>query len=220
MFTGLIEDTGAVVSLTPGDGGHRIVVDTGLDLTAARLGDSIAINGVCLTAVTLDRQAPRWRVGFDVGPETLKVTTFADTLRPGRRVHLERAVRVGDRLGGHIVSGHVDGIGRLRARRPIGDALFLLFAAPPAVHELCIDKGSIAIDGVSLTINGLDDDGFDVCLIPHTLGATHLVDLKPGDVVNLESDVVGKYVRRLVGPHLRRGGVDEALLQRSGFLDR
>jgi riboflavin synthase len=220
MFTGLIEDTGSVAAITTGSAGQRVLVDTGLDLADTKLGDSIAVDGVCLTAVKLERVGNRWRVSFDVGPETLKVTAFRDTLRVGRQVHLERAVRVGDRLGGHIVSGHVDAVGQLRARRPIGDALFLLFAAPPAVHELCIDKGSIAIDGVSLTINGVDDDGFDVCLIPHTLGATHLVDLKPGDAVNLENDVVGKYVRRLLAPHGRRGGVDEALLQRSGFLSR
>lgn len=220
MFTGLIEDTGTVTGITPGGGGQRVVVETALDLADTKPGDSIAVDGVCLTAVSLDRVGSRWRVAFDVGPETLKVTAFRDTLRSGRRVHLERAVKVGDRLGGHIVSGHVDAVGHLRARRPIGDALFLLFSAPPAVHELCIDKGSIAIDGVSLTINGVDDDGFDVCLIPHTLGVTHLLDLKPGDVVNLESDVVGKYARRLLGPHARRGGVDEALLQRSGFLGR
>lgn len=217
MFTGLIEDTGTVTGLAPTASGQRITVSTGLDLADTKPGDSIAVDGVCLTAVTLDHDGGPWRVAFDAGPETLKVTAFASSLRAGRRVHLERAVRVGDRMGGHIVSGHVDGVGHLRARRPIGDALFLLFSAPPAVRELCIEKGSITIDGVSLTINGVDDDGFDVCLIPHTLTMTHLLDLKAGDVVNLESDVVGKYVRRLLQPH-RKGGVDESLLQRAGFL--
>lgn len=220
MFTGLVEDTGTVVTITPTGAGQRMVVDTAIDLGDAKLGDSIAVDGVCLTAVSLAPQAGHWRVGFDVGPETLKVTAFRDTLRPGRKVHLERALRMGDRLGGHIVAGHVDAVGSLRARRPIGDALFLLFSAPPAVHELCIDKGSITIDGVSLTINGVDDDGFDVCLIPHTMTKTHLLDLKAGDAVNLESDVIGKYVKRLMQPHSRRGGVDETLLERAGFLNR
>jgi riboflavin synthase len=219
MFTGLIEETGIVSALVGANGAQRLVVHTGLVLDDTAIGDSIAVDGVCLTVVKLERDGAGWRVSFDVGPETLKVSTFAERLRVGRRVHLERAMKVGARLGGHIVSGHVDGVGRLRARRPAGEALVLHFDAPAEVRQLCIPKGSIAIDGASLTINGVDDDGFDVCLIPHTLGMTHLAELRVGDVVNLESDVVGKYVRRLLGPFVAgHGGVDEALLRRSGFL--
>jgi riboflavin synthase len=223
MFTGIVEDTGVVASLVATASGQRLVVDTALDLADTKLGDSIAIDGVCLTVVDQKKSGGRWAVAFDVGPETLAVTTFARTLRPGRRLHLERALRLADRLGGHLVSGHVDGIGRLRRRRPAGEALFLDFAAPPPVLDLCIPKGSIAIDGTSLTLNTVDDDGFQVCLIPHTLQQTHLLDLRDDDVVNLESDMIGKYVRRLL-QRGRASGADDAgdavgwaLLERAGF---
>ena len=223
MFTGLVEDTGAVLRVMPTSSGSRVVVATALDLTGTQLGDSIAVDGVCLTVVEHRKNGARHEVAFDVGPETLAVSIFRDVLKAGRVVHLERAVRVGDRLGGHIVAGHVDGIGHVRRREPQGDALFIGIAATEAVIDLCIPKGSIAIDGVSLTINTVDDDGFEVCLIPHTLGRTHLPALKVGDVVNLETDLVGKYIQRLVtrgrgGREAR--GVDVDLLQRAGFLDR
>lgn len=218
MFTGLVEDTGSVASLSPTSSGSRLVVHTSLDLAGTQLGDSIAVDGVCLTVVAF-RPGARTEVAFDVGPETLAVSSFRSVLRPGRTVHLERALRVGDRLGGHIVAGHVDGVGTVRRREPQGDALFIGISAPPPVVDLCIPKGSIAIDGVSLTVNTVDDDGFDVCLIPHTLGKTHLPALRIGDVVNLESDVIGKYVQRLVSRG-RSGGaaVDMSLLERAGFL--
>ena len=214
MFTGLVEDSGTVVELRATSSGQRLVVETALDLADTKVGDSIAVDGVCLTVVVNDRN----RVAFDVGPETLAVTAYAQNLKIARRVHLERALRFSDRLGGHIVAGHVDGVGSVVARREQGDALFVRFAAPQAVLDLCIHKGSIAIDGVSLTLNVVDDEGFDVCLIPHTLTKTHLAALRPGDRVNLESDLVGKYVQRL----LRRGaggdsGVTWDLLQKSGF---
>jgi len=223
MFTGIVEDTGIVVRLKPTASGQRLFVDCGLDLADTRLGDSIATDGVCLTVVEQARRGARWEVAFDVGPETLAVTAFGRTLSPGRRVHLERALRLSDRLGGHLVSGHVDGVGRVRRRRPEGDALFLDFDAPKGVLDLCIEKGSIAIDGTSLTINAVDGGGFGVCLIPHTLSRTHLVELREGDVVNLESDMIGKYVRRLLsrgGTGGHAGGDDGVswdLLRRAGF---
>jgi riboflavin synthase len=219
MFTGIVEDTGVVERLEPTSSGRRLFVDTGLDLADTKLGDSIAVDGVCLTVVQQQRRGTRWHVAFDVGPETLAVTAFGRTLAPGRRVHLERALRLSDRLGGHLVSGHVDAVGRLRRRRAEGDALFLDFDAGKAIVDLCIEKGSIAIDGTSLTINVVDDAGFGVCLIPHTLAQTHLADLREGDVVNLESDLIGKYVRRLLlrGTGAPAGTVTWDLLQRSGF---
>ena len=223
MFTGIVEDCGVVIGLSPSPSGQRLRVECTLDLVDTKLGDSIAIDGVCLTVVTLDRRGARWGVDFDVGPETLDVTAFGRTLVVGRRVHMERALRLSDRLGGHLVSGHVDGVGRLRRRRPEGDALYLDFDAPSAVVDLCIEKGSIAIDGTSLTINVVDDGGFGVCLIPHTLTRTHLVELREGDVVNLESDLIGKYVRRLLmrgGGGVNGGGrVTWDLLRRAGFSD-
>ncbi len=213
MFTGLVEDTGTVTALSTTSSGQRLTVRTRLPLAEVKLGDSIAVDGVCLTAVDVADDC----VAFDVGPETLRVTAFAQNLRVGRRVHLERALRLSDRLGGHLVAGHVDGVGRVTGTRPQGDALFVRIAAPKAVVDLCIAKGSIAIDGVSLTLNVVDDDGFDVCLIPHTLGATHLAAMKAGDVVNLESDMIGKYVQRLLVRGAAPSGVTWDLLQKSGF---
>jgi riboflavin synthase len=228
MFTGIVEDTGSVVTLSAAAAGRRLVVQTALDLGDTKLGDSIAVDGVCLTVVEQHRAGTgRTHVAFDVGPETLAVTAFGRTLRPGRRVHLERALRLSDRLGGHLVSGHVDGVGQVAQRRPQGDALFLDFTAPAGVLDLCIPKGSIAIDGTSLTLNVVDDRGFQVCLIPHTLQQTHLVDLREGDVVNLESDMIGKYVRRLLSRGRSDGagtagqdGVTWDLLDRAGFSPR
>lgn len=213
MFTGLVEDTGTVRELRATSSGQRLVVDTALDLTDTKLGDSIAVDGVCLTAVVVDNGS----VAFDVGPETLAVSAFQHNLKVSRRVHLERAVRLSDRLGGHLVAGHVDGVGSVVGRRVDGDALFVRFGAPKAVLDLCIHKGSIAIDGVSLTLNVVDDDGFDVCLIPHTLTKTHLAALKVGDRVNLESDLIGKYVQRLLVRGAAGSGVTWDLLKKNGF---
>jgi riboflavin synthase len=217
MFTGIVEDFGVVEQLSATSSGRRLWVHTALDLVDTKLGDSIAVDGVCLTVVTLEPRGARFAVAFDVGPETLAVTAFGRTLAPGRRVHLERALRLSDRLGGHLVSGHVDGVGAVRHRRAQGNAMFLDFDAPRAVVDLCIVKGSIAIDGTSLTLNTVDDGGFGVCLVPHTLQKTHLSDLQPGDVVNLENDLIGKYVQRLVQRGTAPAGVTWDLLQRSGF---
>ncbi len=219
MFTGLVEDKGTLLSAEPSAAGRRVVVRTALDLSDTKLGDSIAVDGVCLTVVAKGAGT----VAFDVGPETMAVTTLA-TKAAGGSVHLERAVRLADRLGGHLVQGHVDGIGHVQSSQTQGDALFLRIAAPAAVLALCIPKGSIAVEGVSLTINALDDDAFEVCLIPHTLAQTHLGALRPGDPVNLENDLVGKYVQRLLAPRLggsagATGGVTWDGLRKAGFVD-
>lgn len=197
MFTGIIEDTGNVTWFSQRDRGARLEVQCHLDLSDTRIGDSIAVNGCCLTAVALARDAGGWTVTFDLGPETLKVTSLG-ALVVGARVHLERALRLSDRLGGHLVAGHVDAIGHVSARHPIGDALLLRIAAPPSITRYCIHKGSITVDGVSLTINAVDEGGFEVGLVPHTLEKTHLGGLEPGAAVNLEADLVGKYVERLL----------------------
>jgi riboflavin synthase len=153
-----------------------------------------------------------------VGPESLAVTSLG-SLKSGSRVHLERAMRLSDRLGGHMVSGHVDGMGTLVDKAPLGTALNLRFEAPPAILRLCIHKGAIAIDGVSLTLNVVDERGFEVCLIPHTLDRTFLLDLPVGTRVNLENDLVGKYIERLVRGDSKPGGVTWDLLSKSGFVD-
>jgi len=199
MFTGIIEATATVDALEPAaDGsGARLAVSTELDVASLPIGASIAVDGVCLTVV--DRAAGRFAA--DLGPETLARTTLGK-LRAGDRVHLERPLRMGDALGGHLVSGHVDGVGTVAARRPVGTALELEIAAPPEVARTLVAKGSIAVDGVSLTVNTVTAAGFSVTLIPHTLAATKLGDRTVGAPVNLEADLIAKQVERLVAAHL------------------
>ncbi|MBA2321668.1 MAG: riboflavin synthase [Deltaproteobacteria bacterium] len=209
MFTGLVEDAGVVTSITPRDGGRVLAVRTRIPLAEVRVGDSIAVDGVCLTAET---------VGGDVftaiaGRETLAVTTL-DDVRVGRTVHLERALAVGDRLGGHLVQGHVDGVGRVRSAARAGESWIVWVTPPPDLARYIAVKGSICIDGVSLTVNELDGDDFRVNLIPHTTAVTRLGDLRAGDRVNLETDVLAKYVERLLG---RGPGLDADTLRRWGY---
>jgi len=215
MFTGIVEDAGVIRAMERSGPLVRLVVETRLDLADTKLGDSIAVDGVCLTVTAMDGP----RVSFDVGPESLRVTSLSRAT-VGAKVHLERALRLSDRLGGHLVQGHVDGTGRVRARRAEGDTLKLDLDVSPEVLRLCIPKGSICIDGVSLTINELWDDGLSVWLIPHTLERTELGERRVGEPVNLENDVVGKYVERLLhgeGSGQAGGGVTWDLLERSGF---
>ncbi len=199
MFTGLIEAVGRVRASTDGDAGGRLVVESplGADLS---VGDSVAVNGVCLTVV--DRDAASFAV--DVSPQTVRVTTAGDW-RVGRRLNLERPLRADGRLGGHFVLGHVDAVSQLLVSRPDGDSRWLEFALPPALAAWVISKGSIAVDGISLTIAELEADRFAVQVIPHTWAATACADLVPGDAVNLEADVLGKHVARLLD---MRGGME------------
>jgi riboflavin synthase len=183
MFTGIVREVGRVASFD----GHRLVVDA---QTTAVEGDSVAVDGVCLTAVDGSRLA------FDVVDETLARTTLC-LLKPGDPVNLEPALRAGDLLGGHIVQGHVDGLGRIRS---VGQPVWI--EAPPELLRYCVEKGSITVDGVSLTVAAVDDTGFAVALVPHTLEVTTLGELEPGDPVNLEVDVLAKYVEKLVGASL------------------
>lgn len=181
MFTGLVRERARVASFENG----RLVVETAVE---AKVGDSVAINGVCLTVVDGDRRT----LSFDVVPETVSRTKSF-----GAEVNLEPALRAGEPLGGHYVQGHVDGVGTTRTVDPEGEGKRIWFDAPPDVLRYCVEKGSVAVDGVSLTIAGLDDGGFAVALVPHTLAETTLGLLAPGDPVNLEADVLGKYVERL-----------------------
>ncbi len=188
MFTGLVREVGRVVSFADG----RLVVESE---TAANAGDSVAVDGVCLTVT----EARDGTLSFDVVPETL-----ARTKPFGERVNLEPALRAGDQLGGHYVQGHVDGVGTVTSVEREGDGLRLTIDSHEDVCRYCIEKGSIAVDGVSLTIAALTDRGFELALVPHTLAHTTLGDLRPGDRVNLEVDVLGKYVERLLGDTMRR----------------
>jgi riboflavin synthase len=179
VFTGIVREVGRVVSFD----GRRLVVDGS---TQAAEGDSIAVDGVCLTAVDGDRLA------FDVVDETLSRTTLA-SLAAGDRVNLEPALRAGEPLGGHIVQGHVDGLGHVRS---VSEPVWI--DAPEDLLRYCVEKGSITVDGVSLTVAALDGEGFAVALVPHTLQVTTLGALQPGDPVNLEVDILAKYVEKLV----------------------
>ena len=195
MFTGLVADLGTVVAVDDGDGGVRVRVRSVLT-PELRAGDSVAVNGVCLTAAALDGDT----FGADVMNETLRRSALAG-IAPGARVNLELPMRPDARLGGHIVQGHVDGVGSVQAVREDGFARVVTVAAPPAVLRYVVEKGSVAVDGVSLTVARVDGAGFDVSLIPETLQRTTLGEALPGRAVNLEVDIVAKYVEKLMPQH-------------------
>jgi riboflavin synthase len=194
MFTGIVEELGRVRAVAPNNDGARIEIEARTVLGDATIGSSIAVNGVCLTVVELGDD---WWAA-DAVVETLARTNLG-ALAPGDPVNLERPMRLDDRVHGHLVQGHIDGTGTVTAREPQDDgSTFVAFAAPPDVLRYVVYKGSIAVDGISLTIAGLDDDGFRVAVIPHTLAVTTLGSRAIGDAVNLETDVVAKYVERLL----------------------
>ena len=196
MFTGIVEARGVLLSRGATASGSRLVLRTLPPLGPFRLGESIAVDGCCHTVVG---HSGNDTFEVDLGPETLAATTLGSA-DVGDEVNLERALALGDRLGGHLVTGHVDGVGHLLTRESVGDAVLMRFAAPATVHRYLVPKGSIAVTGVSLTINRVTPDGFEVGLIPHTLTATTLGARQPGDAVNLEADLIGKYVERMVAP--------------------
>jgi riboflavin synthase len=193
LFTGIIETTGRLERKAPSGAGARLVIATPRPLPRLALGESVAVDGACLTVV--DRRGAKFTL--DVSPETLRRTTLG-SLAPGARLNIERALRVGDRLGGHVVQGHVDGVGELEAIRPDGDWLAYRFRAPRTLSPYLVEKGAIAIDGVSLTIFACRGPAFTVALIPHTLSATTLGNLKPGTRVNLEADVFLKHIESIL----------------------
>ena len=190
MFTGLIESVGHVADATVADAGVQLRIRTAL-AAEMRPGDSLAVSGVCVTVVTADSEA----VFAELGPETVRLTTLGN-VRAGHAVNLERALRADSRFGGHFVQGHVDGTAQLRGVRAEGDAHWLTFGFDEPLAAGVIAKGSIAVDGVSLTVAALRRDEFDVMVVPFTWGCTTLRTLRPGDRVNLECDMVGKYVVR------------------------
>jgi riboflavin synthase len=214
MFTGLVEGIGEIAGLSPRAEGLRVTVKTSFPAAKLILGESVAVAGACLTVVAITPPA----ASFEVSPETLARTTFP-LKKVGDRVNLERSLRLGDRLGGHLVTGHVDAAGMVRQRRE-GPAHFQLhIELPAALSRFVIEKGSIAVDGVSLTVNGVQGNVFTVNIIPFTAGETTLATLKVGDRVNLETDVIGKYVARLLGQEAAaEEGVNLELLARHGFL--
>lgn len=193
MFTGIVTEMGAVESVEPVAGGARLVVRAPATAAELAVGDSVAIEGCCLTVTATHADD---LISFDAIPETLRRTSLGG-LHPGDPVNLELPLRVGDRMGGHWVQGHVDGVGQVVAMTPDGDAVDVTVAAPEAVLRYTIEKGSICVAGASLTVTAVDGDTFSVSLIPHTLAVTSLGRLRPGSRVNLEADLLGKYVERL-----------------------
>ncbi|WP_426152368.1 riboflavin synthase [Pseudomonas sp. DC3000-4b1] len=218
MFTGIIESIGSIRALTPKGGDVRVYVHTGkLDLADVKLGDSIAVNGVCLTAVELPGD------GFwaDVSRETLDCTAFND-LKVGSPVNLEKALTPSSRLGGHLVSGHVDGVGEIIARSDNARAVQFTVRAPKALARYIAHKGSITVDGTSLTVNAVNGADFELTIVPHTLAETIMADYRPGRRVNLEVDLLARYLERLLlgdkAAEPGQGGITESFLAANGYL--
>jgi riboflavin synthase len=193
MFTGIIEEMGAITSLETTLAGTRMTILASTVLGDLKIGDSVSINGTCLTVVTKGEG----NFVVEVSPETLSVTTLGQ-LAAGAPVNLERAMKLNERIGGHLVSGHVDGVGTIRSRHQEGNAIFFTIEAPSEILRYCVTKGSITVDGISLTINEVADHSFSVAIIPHTAKVTTLGLKRVNDTVNLESDLIGKYVERLL----------------------
>jgi riboflavin synthase len=193
MFTGIFRELGRVAAVEGGDGGVRLVVEAPATAAEASIGDSVAINGVCLTVTATSNG----NLAFDAVPETLGRSSLGRLAR-GAPVNVEPALRAGEPLGGHYVQGHVDGVGTVRGSEAEGDGIRAWFDVPRGLQRYLVEKGSVAIEGVSLTVAELDEGGFAVALVPHTLSATTLGSRAPGDPVNVEVDVLAKYVERLV----------------------
>ncbi len=194
MFTGIVRELGRVESLNGEPAGMRLRVAAPVTASSTNAGDSVAVNGVCLTAVEVGGGV----LAFDAVPETLRRSSLS-RLAEGGSVNVEPAVRAGEPLGGHIVQGHVDGAGRVLRLEPEGEGARLTVEAPPELLRYVVEKGSVTVEGVSLTIAALAPDSFEIALVPHTLTATTLGSLAPGDEVNLEVDVLARYVERLLG---------------------
>jgi riboflavin synthase alpha subunit len=193
VFTGIVRERGRVTRADGGPDGLALELEAPETAALSAVGDSVSVAGACLTVTS----AADGRMSFHAVPETMERSSLG-RLRPGADVNLEPALRAGEPLGGHYVQGHVDAVGAVRSLDPEGQGARLWVDAPAAILRYCVDKGSITVEGVSLTIAGLDDDGFAVALVPHTLEATTLGEVAPGDSVNLEADVLAKYVEKLV----------------------
>jgi riboflavin synthase len=218
MFTGIVEEMGAVTAVTKGLAGMRVTIMASTVMSDLKTGASISVNGACLTVVAQSETD----FSVELSPETLSVTT-AGTLTAGSPVNLERAMKLSERLGGHLVSGHVDGIGMIRSRHQDGNAIVLECEAPKEVLRYCIPKGSITVDGISLTINKVTDRSVILSIIPHTAKVTTLGLKQVGDRVNLEADLIGKYVERLLQergslPDKPEPVIDREYLQKRGLI--
>lgn len=212
MFTGIIEEIGTVRRIEHGAKGARLTIQAKTVLEDTRIGDSIATNGVCLTVVSMTSDS----FSADVMAESLRRSSLG-TLQGGSPVNLERAMAANGRFGGHIVSGHIDGTGTIASQKREDNAVWVKIKTPAPLLRYIVEKGSIAIDGVSLTVAAVTDTDFSVSIIPHTGAQTILLGKKPGESVNLECDVIGKYVEKLTAPH-KTGGISTNFLAENGFL--
>jgi riboflavin synthase len=217
MFTGIIEGLGTITAVRSSGAGRRLTVEAGFDLSGSKIGDSISVSGACLTAVQIGAR----RFDVDVSPETLAKTTFGDA-RVGERVNLERAMRLSDRIDGHLVSGHIDGIGAIDSRDAVGNAIVVAITVPEGLARYMIVKGSVAVDGISLTINSLEPGRFSISIIPHTAGLTTIGIKRKGDRVNIETDMIGKYVEKFISTpppsQAAETGVTVAMLTKAGYI--
>lgn len=213
MFTGIVESRGIIKSIEPYQGFVRLIINCDMDLTDVKEGDSICVDGVCLTATSVSLN--RKQLSMDVSPETLKVTTLGKT-KSGSGVNLEKAMKADSRFGGHMVSGHVDCIGRIIEKREVGVGFLMGFEVDSCRYV--VEKGSVAVDGVSLTVNRVERNRFWVMIIPHTSNLTGLTEKKINDSVNIEFDMIGKYVEKFVNVWSSKPGLDEQTLQKYGFI--
>ncbi len=218
MFTGLIEGTGRLKTIEPRGKDMRLSIQASFDLEGFQTGESVAVDGVCLTVVSWQARA----FTVDVSQETLSRTTLGQR-SVGDEVNLERALRLGDRLGGHLVNGHVDGKARVMTRKQRGDSLVFAFEVGAELGRYIIEKGSVAVNGVSLTVNRCDEQSFDVNIVPHTARVTTIGSLRVGDEVNIEVDIIGKYVERFVrtmpeSDSPSTSGVDRGFLAKHGII--
>lgn len=214
MFTGIIEGVGTVKSIEKKGAFGRIVVEAGALLEGTGLGDSIAVSGVCLTVTSLSGN----NFSADISDETLRVTVLGE-LKSGDKVNLERSLTLSKPLGGHLVTGHTDGIGTIKRITPKGDTVDMEIKAGPELLAQIVKKGSVAIDGISLTVADISDSGFKVVIIPHTLKMTTLPYKKEGAKLNIETDIIGKYVEKYFSAG-RKGGITEDFLSENGFFSR
>ena len=218
MFTGIVEEMGVIKTLEHNPNGTKLTILASTILDDLAVGASVSVDGVCLTVATRNNH----EFSVEVSPETLSVTTLGK-LKAGGPVNLERAMRINERIGGHLVAGHVDGVGSIRDRRQEGNAIVLTIEAPKEVLRYCVSKGSITVDGISLTINEVSERSVTVAIIPHTAKVTTLGLKHPDDPVNLESDLIGKYVERLLQardhlPPQQPPVIDRDYLQKRGLL--
>jgi len=218
MFTGIIEGLGTITELRQSGQGKRLALEADFLLSHTKIGDSISVSGACLTVVAIEGKC----IKVDVSPETLARTTFGRS-KVGDRVNLERALRLSDRIDGHLVSGHIDGMGTLKHKKNTGNAVIITIGVPESLSRYMIKKGSVAVDGISLTINNLGIDSFDVSIIPHTAKLTTIGFNKVGDLVNIETDMIGKYVERFItekqySDKETEKSVDMEFLAKTGFL--